>query len=312
MGDVRELPCTTARDFVHMLDPSNELWTNDESWRHHWIFRGQANIENRRLIPNAFRTGEARSFEMKHSLKVGVAKIEPASSFLQAHYKLVEHFGSERVLDWLVQLYAEITNLREYIDLASSARQGGAWPILTEFPMFGTDFAQKYVEQLENREFALELWGTVAAAIAQHHGLATRLLDFTRNPFYAAFFATENLNGSPVDIAVYAVHTFHLRKRVRLVEVSRAHSDYIHAQDGVFTLDTEADKSFLETGNWPCLSEAYESTLYKLTLPASEVKELIRILWLRHITCAHMMPTTDNVISALKNKWLWQYGNEQE
>ena len=46
--------------------------------------------------------------------------------------------------------------------------------------------------------------GNVAAAIAQHHGLATRLLDWTRNPFYAAFFATENLNGSPVDIAVYA------------------------------------------------------------------------------------------------------------
>jgi hypothetical protein len=41
-------------------------------------------------------------------------------------------------------------------------------------------------------------------ALAQHHGLATRMLDWTRNPLVAAFFAVWEDN--PVDAAIYAFH----------------------------------------------------------------------------------------------------------
>ncbi|MBK8025054.1 MAG: FRG domain-containing protein [Chloroflexi bacterium] len=338
---------TSAIEFLSALRLSNSTWRRfgssagipDLEWSRQWIFRGQSSAKCP-LRPKAWRPDENMMPKNEALRTIWNAKWHN-EEFAKEVRRKIEPYGSresdplffqelERTLRGLVQAFSELQLINEFTELADEL--GFAVETLPSWTKKDPDYDRYYefIDKYWNLHYEdkpwdnhsgepppidkrLEFWRNPTIALAQHHGIATRLLDWTRNPLTAAFFAANSAKSSGVEdsIVVYAVHRRLLEEHIRCVEVPASGNNFLRSQSGLFTVDLNGEDYLNKYGQFPSFEQSitllrrnvkpYEYPR-KLLLPLKQAQELMRLLTLERVTHAHLMPTLDHVAEAVNTR----------
>ncbi|MCX2946037.1 FRG domain-containing protein [Rahnella perminowiae] len=297
---IKNYDFNNSQDFMNFIAP----WNNEMS---EFIFRGHSD-ENYELLPVSLRSHEFEkicALSPKESTLIKTGERESAKSLMESELYIIREFYKLSDLNGLhVPLSPEIRR---------QLFQKRSYDILNftdTFPHF---------EWLPEK-----LWEL--AALTQHYGLPTRLLDWTYDAYVAAYFAscsTGNtsegrlciwgLNKEEIDMAKFIGD-----KEIPLnfITPHYAGNSNITAQKGLFTHFTDSinythiakpDRTPLDSRLKPYIFEnIYKGDEHhifiKITLPKSEAASLYELLKSSGYGTARLFPGYDGVAKQLLEK----------
>lgn len=297
MQQITEIICDNPQDFMSYLRLNNPIWRGQLS--EEWGFRGQADSDWK-LVPKAFRKTTDFAYTGVSSNPLSLTVDQQRREELRAlNYFL---FLADRVG---LPIPGDSQNLRLPDTVQASPQSFDRWP-----------------------------WPSIleVLAIAQHHGVPTRLLDFTHDPliatFFAAYFAWKSsqqqaekkmsskyfavwaIDLKTIAAAVEAHRGRRERPSIIWVTASRAENTFLHQQDALFLLDLEADSrsprppnletAIIDAPQRSGLETPSEPQIIKLLLSHNHATDILRLLWNEFYHPARLMPTYDNVVATLE------------
>jgi FRG domain len=258
--------CKDCNEFWDILSPENPLGKFPDKF----IYRGQRNA-TWGLLPTALREN------------TGIAQY---LSFVRNN-KEVE-----------VQIFKEIQVLKWFVDACD---QSGL-SIPNDSPAFRSKHLDLNNISIPHRFMTPSYWPSddyfELMALAQHHEVPTRLLDWTARSYVAAYFAAADvLSAGDFDgkLAVWALNTelINLFPNIKIVSVPKSNNSNMAAQAGSFTLLKQGgyrgdlfvprglEEEFVKESNPP---------LWKITIPNKYAKDVLIKCKLYGITAATLFP----------------------
>jgi hypothetical protein len=296
----------TAHEFVDLLSPVSGIFST--AVPHEFLFRGIRDIKHL-LIPAAFRPG---------------ARL------------LLPTFDNGKTPTNRQQIRRELETLIAFIKAAD--RQGHLIP--EDSQGFRTELKALTEDLADLSTTSMKEWPTSSLlsvlALAQHYSVPTRLLDWSLDPYVAAYFAAVNAaaqRNKRGKLAVWAVATSSFtineilvgdkaavaKLPVQHVTAPWANNPNAKAQRAVFLAYRQFDID-LQTGFearsyddllMNNLSPGFNEVphLFCLTLPKSEAPTLLRLLAVQGYDGATAFPGLDGASMSVRESTLWARGS---
>ncbi|MDQ3706276.1 MAG: FRG domain-containing protein [Chloroflexota bacterium] len=297
-----QVDCSTATDFFEAISPWGPYFGKTPVTEQ-WLFRGMG--KDYELVPSIFRKDREGRYQLPTRLDVSA-------------YGLL-HFAE---WDILVRFF-EVADRRGLI-LPDDSQE-----LRSILQTVRSESGKRTIVEGHDDGRAI-LRALSLAALAQHYGVPTRLLDWTRLPLVAAFFAANRAvhrvdeGDAEGPLVVWAFHFPEIGKQehvlllthpITIVTAPSATNANLRAQQGVFTL-LSPHYTEEEGGTYLPMDQVLQkehvalqipgTKLRKFTLPTREASELLRLLAKLDITPSAIFPGYGSIIEDLRMQARWE------
>ena len=313
-NNVEEVTCSSVEEFIQRISYNGDLY---RLLNGKYIYRGEPS-DQFKLIPSALRDGE------NHEQLINLVKVYcPSYKFENdnsEHFQMV----AEYISLYEFYLYCDYRGL--HVPNINDFREKliGCVNIATILKSYSTWLPLQYIE---------------IAGLAQHYGVYTRLLDWSRDINVALYFAISGLTKAskmPENIVLWVLDTkaFQVPKQdcpgIELYTPEYAGNPNLCAQKGVFTLyrenchfrdycpdyfikDDKKVKSFDEiikeidegNPNQAKLNNEYP-ILYKILIPTPKDDELYEYLFKQGYDASLIFPGYEGATKTIKEDLFWE------